>query len=176
MFILALACAYAQNDSSADAIQKSDTGRGFAWGVAVSSSIDLTGNNMTYTGLDADFGYKNAYIQMLGVGAGINMMMSNSSASYPVYAVLQTNFSSKPSLCFMHLKGGVSFNRINDADNQTGGYVQGGVGFNLASGKTFRSHLLLSYTLITRNDFVKEDVKVSCPSLQFLSFGIGITF
>lgn len=148
----------------------------FTWGVDALSAIDLTANNMTFAGIEAMFGYKGRYVRMAGVGAGINMMMSNSSVSYPVYAVLQTNFQPQPTLCFLNLRLGISHNRIYEYTRQLGGYANVGLGFNLAKGKTFRSHIIVGYTLITRRDFEWEDGIYRCPSLHMASFGIGILF
>lgn len=150
--------------------------KGFAWGIDTSSGIDITANNMTYTGIDAYFGYKSRYLRFIGVGAGINMMMSNASASYPVYVMLQTNFKDRPTLCFLNIKGGVSFNRIYNYTHQTGGYGHLGLGFNLAISRTFRSHILLGYTVISRKDFQWDGGLYRCPVLQFATFGIGVSF
>lgn len=148
----------------------------FSWGVDAYSAIDLTGEDMTFTGIGAHFGYKGDYIRILGIGAAINTMMSNRSVSYPVYAILQTNFRKAPSLCFLSLKGGLSFNRIYNYSNQTGGYGNVGFGINLAQGKTFRSHIVVGYTFLTRRDFEAENEIHKCPTLHFASFGIGILF
>jgi len=182
VMLLPFASAYAMQTGDSDSEKIGATGvsepnsGGFTWGVDVSSAIDVTANNMTYTGLDAFFGYKSKYIRVIGVGAGINMMMSNASASFPIYAILQTNFQDKPTVCFLSLKGGISVNRIYNYTRQTGGYAQLGIGFNLARGKSFRSHILLGYTVIMRKDFEWDDGIYRCPALQFVTFGIGVAF
>lgn len=180
IMICVYACACAEDEVSAAAepvAEKPVSPLGhFTWGVDALSAIDLTANNMTFAGIEAMFGYKGRYVRMAGVGAGINMMMSNSSVSYPVYAVLQTNFRPEPTLCFLNLKLGMSINRIYEYDRQSGGYANVGIGFNLARGKTFRSHIIVGYTLITRENFELDGGIYKCPSLHMASFGIGILF
>lgn len=150
--------------------------KGFAWGLDVASSIDLTGNSMTSIDIEGYFGYKNSFFQALGVGASVNMAMNNSSRSYPVFAIIRTSFSTRPQLCFFELKAGVSFNDIYSYTHQTGIYIEPAIGIRLASGRSWSSHFTLGYKFITRKDFAYDEGIYGCPNLSMASVGIGISF
>lgn len=117
----------------------------FAWGIDAGSSVDITCNDMTTIDLHAYFGYKGPWLNFLGAGAGINAMINNGSRCYPVYMMLRTSFCRQPQLCFLDLRAGVSFNSIMDNKSQTDFYGTLGVGLNLATGRKFSSHLIVSY-------------------------------
>lgn len=150
--------------------------KGFAWGLDVASSIDMTGNSMTSIDIEGYFGYKTSFFQALGVGASVNMAMNNSSRSYPVFALMRTSFSTRPQLCFFELKAGVSFNDIYSYTKQTGVYIEPAIGIRLASGRSWSSHFTLGYKFITRKDFSYDDGIYECPNLSMASVGIGISF
>lgn len=150
--------------------------KGFAWGLDLTSSIDLTGNAMTSIDIDGYFGYKNSFFQALGIGASVNMAMNNSSRSYPIYAIIRTSFSTTPQLFFFEIRGGASFNDIYSYTNQTGLYLQPSVGIRLASGKSWSSHFTLGYKFISRKDFSYDEGIYPCPDLSMGVVGIGISF
>ena len=104
----------------------------FTWGADIGSSIDISGNDMSSIDIDAYFGYKNAVIRTLGIGAGIKSAIGNSYTAIPVYAILRTSFTSKPTLCFLDLRLGYSFNTLTDDVNQNSFYGSAGLGFNLS--------------------------------------------
>lgn len=126
---------------------ESDLGH-FTWGADLGSSVDLTANDMTSVDLHGYFGYKGHWVKFAGVGAGINTMLSNASRCYPVYAMFRTSFSSRPQLCFLDLRLGVSFNNILDYSSQTDFFGSIGFGMTLAKGKKFSSHIIVSYNFM----------------------------
>ena len=153
----------------------------FAWGADLNSSVDLSQNDMTNIGIDAYFGISLPAVEMLGVGVGANVPVSNSRYSYPIFAILRTNFSSRPSLCFLDLRPGISINNRIDSRQQTGAYVSAGVGIQLASTRSFRSHLILGYTFTSQGDFTTtatdgSDLVLHAPDLHFATLRLGITF
>lgn len=135
------------------ALAKEPTLGHFTWGAEIGSSVDLTGNDMTSLDLHAQFGYKGNYVRMAGIGAGINSAMDNSSRSYPVYAIFRSSFTRDPKFCFMDLRLGVVFNNILDFPSQRDLYGSLGIGFTLAKGKKFSSHIILAYTFMPVKDF-----------------------
>lgn len=154
----------------------SDAPTHFCWGADVGGGVDMTGNNMSYIDISANFGYKNDLIKMLGVGAGLNVMVSNSCRSFPVYALFRTSFTTKPSLCFMELRTGASVNYLPGNESQTGLYLSGGLGVHLATGRTFSSHLVLSYSFFDRGYITHEGTNFSMPDLHYAGIRIGISF
>lgn len=136
----------------------------------------MTTHDMTNFSIGAEFGYKNRWLRFVGVGASIMSMMNNSSRCYPVYAMVRTSFSKYHKLCFLELRGGVSFNSILDSSHATGAYGSAGIGITMAHGRTFSSHVVL------RAEVMPIKASYSDPSLDFsytlalACIGIGIAF
>ena len=95
----------------------------FCWGADLGGSIDMSGHDMSTIDIGANFGYKNDYLRLLGIGASLNMMVSNSNRSFPIYGIVRTNFMNRPSLCFLML----------------------GLGYHLTTLKTMSVRLVCSY-------------------------------
>lgn len=149
----------------------------FAWGVDIGSSIDLDSEDMTTVNLEAYFGYRNSWINILGVGAGIDMMINNSSRYYPVYAIFRTNFTTRPTLCFFDLRTGAAFNQLSDNTTQTCFYINPSLGINLVRGKTFSSYVSVGYIYNGLDSFGPADDRTSLRhGLNMANIRIGITF
>ncbi len=116
----------------------------FTWGAEAGASLDLTGHDMSTFDVDVLFGYKNSYMRMLGIGAGIHRTVQGGDNFIPIYATIQTSFRKKPSLLFMSAKIGYSFNTINDSPT-FGDLVSAlGIGINLSRSKLASSYIILS--------------------------------
>ena len=163
-------------DTSASAAATAPAGKSISESHSIGSSIDMSGNDMSSIDLSACFGYKGAGIQMAGVGAAIDMAVNNGSRMFPVYAIVRTNFRKKPSLCFMEAKAGCSFNSLYDHETQQGLYGSLGAGINLATGKSFRSFVILSYTFNHIRPYGTEEKTASLCDLHLASISIGISF
>lgn len=148
----------------------------FSWGASIVGAVDVSGHDMSTIGIDAYLGMKVPYVQMLGVGVGMNVPVSSSLRTLPVYMVARTNFRNRPSLCFLDLRGGVSINDVNDNTRKPGEFVSVGVGINLASSKKFSSHMILAYSFIGRHDYTLENEPVKIPSLHMATLRLGICF
>lgn len=151
------------------------SGHGFTWGAEVASGIDMGGDNMSTLNISALIGYRTAWIDFAGIGAGIDMMMSNSCRAYPIYAIMRTSFAPHRKLFFAEMRGGVAYNQATDVPDRTNLFLQPGVGIYLATGKTFASYLALSYTY---NDMTfygdKKDTLVH--GLNMATITLGVTF
>ena len=156
--------------------QEAGRASGVAWGASLTASVDMSGNDMSTIGMDAFVGMRAPLIQILGLGAGINVPVSHSLHTMPVYLMARSNFRHKPSLCFMEAKAGVSINDISDNKKQTGAYASLGVGFNLATSTKFGSHLTLAYSYFGRKDYTSDEGLVKVPSLHMATLRLGITF
>lgn len=146
----------------------------FVWGAEVGGGIDLTSNDLSSVNLDAYLGYRNSWIEVLGIGAEVNMMLSNSVRAFPVYGIFRTGFRRSPTILFMDLRAGVVFNNITNSQQQTSAYVSPGIGVNLAGGKTFQSYITLSYVYNGIKSFhlADKDIDISGLSLACIRFGI----
>lgn len=149
----------------------------FAWGLEAGSAIDISGHDMTTLNLDAAFGYRNGLLQMVGIGVGTHMMAANSCRAFPIYALFRTNFRSKPSLCFLDLRAGITLCNLSDNTSQTAPYINPAIGFNLAGGRTFQSYFTLGYTYIGMKSFGPPSDHTSIPGgLHAVNVAIGIGF
>ncbi|MDE6323323.1 MAG: hypothetical protein K2L85_04280 [Paramuribaculum sp.] len=148
----------------------------FVWGAEVGGAIDMTSNGLSTINADAYFGYKNAWIDAVGLGASVNMMVNNSVRTYPVYALLRTDFSSRRGLVFMDLRGGIAINNLTYSNSQTSLYLSPGVGFNLARGRSFCSYLTISYIYNGLKPFDLGDRRCDVDGLSMACIRLGIRF
>lgn len=148
----------------------------FAWGASLTTSVDLTGHERSTIGMDAYFGVKSPMIQIIGIGTGLNIPISNSLHTLPIYLIARSNFRHKKSLCFADVRAGVSINDVSDSKKQTVSYGSLGIGINLASSAKFTSHLILAYSYFGSKSYTEADVLVKVPDLHMATLRLGITF
>ena len=150
----------------------------FTWGAQTGGSIDLSGHNMSTIDFTGVVGMRHAWIKMLGVGFGANVMVSNSCRAYPVSLAFRTDFSSRARrLLFMDTRVGIANNTFPDNVHRTGAYTYMGLGVNLATGRRFASFLSLGYTFMQRGDVTYgEDEHSYLPHLHFASVSLGVSF
>lgn len=149
----------------------------FAWGAEAGGSIDMSANDMSSIDLTASFGFSRGWIKFVGIGTGVDIMLNNSCRSFPTYISFKTDFSNRPSLLFMDIRGGFSINYLPDDKPQTGAYGFGGIGINLARGKKFTSHIVIGYTLKQRKDFLSDEGRtVRTKDLHLATVRLGIIF
>lgn len=149
---------------------------GFTWGADVGGAIDMTGNDMSTINFDAAFGYRRGIVDFVGVGAGINMMVSNSNRSFPVYALIRSNFVTRPTLCFFESRIGCAFNNVADDQSQTSLYLSPGVGFNLAVSKHFKSYIVVSYVYNGMKSYTDSESFHDIHGLHSACVRLGISF
>ena len=150
--------------------------RGFSWGIDIGSSIDMTGKNISTIDAEAYFGMRSGTIRNLCVGGGIHTSLGNSNTLMPVFLMFRTSFTSRPSLCFLELKGGYSFNTLIGDESQQGPFGSAGLGFNLYTGNKFRSHLILSYHYFKMESYENGEEFIPLTDLHSASIKIGISF
>lgn len=148
----------------------------FSWGLDVGSAIDMTGSDMSAVDISGFLGYSGSYLRFIGAGASIDMMVSSGSNVYPLFAILRTDFSNRPRLFFMDLRGGIAFCNIENYSQQCNPYGSLGLGVTLAKGKTFSSHVILSYNYTRLNDVHLEEKVIKLSDLQYACIRIGISF
>ncbi len=148
----------------------------FTWGAEVGASIDITGYDMSTFDVDAVFGYKNSFIKLLGVGAGIHRTVQHGNNFIPIYATIQTSFRNKPSLLFFSAKFGYSFNTINESPT-FGDFVSSiGCGVNLSKSKVANTYMILGVGYRYFNERHKtfvEKLDTHYVYIAQLSFGIS---
>lgn len=155
--------------------QLSLSGSHFTWGAEVGASVDMDGNNLSTFDLDAVLGYKNKYLKIVGVGAGIHRALGSGNMFIPVYALIRTSFRQKPSLFFLNFRTGYSFNTIGDSPIFGDFSTAAGLGINLAMSRKFQSHIIISYVyrhFSSRNQDVAR-LSINNSNLAQISFGVN---
>lgn len=147
----------------------------FTWGADIGGSIDLDSNDMSTFDADVNFGYKNKYIRIIGVGAGIHRAFGNGNTFIPVYFLFRSSFRSRPSLCFLNLRAGYSFNTIRESPTFGDISASIGIGFNLAMSRRFMSHIILSYGFrhFSRRHRTQVGLSTQNSNLAQISFGVN---
>ena len=147
-----------------------------AWGAEFSSTIDMSGNEMSSIDFNVFAGISYKWLSLFGVGAGADIMVSNSNRTYPIFAVFRTDFSKLVKVVFLDLRGGVALNFIEKHGRQTGAYASPSIGFNLATGANFRSYITVGYTYLARRDIVHGEEIIPNPSLSMATIRLGLAF
>lgn len=150
----------------------------FAWGLDAGSAIDMTGQDLTAIDINGYFGYSKSWLRLIGVGCGIDMMTSRSSNAYPIYAIFRTDFSKKSQLIFAEARAGVSFVTIDELPEKCDPFGSIGLGVTLASGRTFSSHIILSYNYTRIGKYAPEyaDMTARLHNIQQVCIRIGCSF
>lgn len=170
-----------ENDSShvAEAIFKASPNLAFShftWGAEFGSSIDLTGHNLSTFDLDINLGFKNSYIKLAGIGCGFHRSINAGDTYIPVYAVLRTSFTRRPSLFFLNLQAGYSFNTESGSKYYGDVITALGCGLNLTQTRRAKSYVILS---VGSRIFSKNHKKASSLDVSEVLTGkivIGINF
>lgn len=150
----------------------------FGWGLDTGSAIDMTGQDLSAIDINGYFGWSKSWVRLLGVGAGIDMMTSRNSNAYPVYAIFRTDFSRTRRLLFGELRGGISFVNMGDLPRRDEPFASVGIGVTLAHGKTFTSHIILSYNFTRVGGYTDEVPDNIAPlhDMQHAVVRIGVSF
>ncbi len=173
----AAALTFASLVAPAQTVQDDATRVHFAWGAEAGSSIDLSAHDMSSFDINAFFGIKYRWINFAGIGVGADIMISNSCRSYPLFALFRTDFSPKPRLLFMDLRGGVVLNYLPGNVSQRAPWFSPGLGINLARSRSFQSYIVAAYTYLGRKDVMEDGGYAHpYPSLNMASIRLGIKF
>lgn len=147
----------------------------FTWGAEFGASIDLSGYDTSTFDVDVVLGYKNKWLKLVGIGGGIHRAFGTGDNFIPVYAIIRTSFTSRPSLFFLSFKAGYSFNTMGDAPTFGDTSAQIGAGLNLAVSKRFQSHIVLSYGFrhFNKRHTALYELPTENIALASLSFGVN---
>ncbi len=148
----------------------------FTWGAEAGSSLDMTSHDLSTFDADVLIGFKNSFIKIVGFGAGLHRSIHSGNNMIPVYAVFRSSFRSKPSLCFLNLQAGYSFNTYGDSKTMSDLYGALGLGINLQKTSKASSYVILSLACQHLNDKNKEAVKFDTNYILFAKLMIGVTF
>lgn len=148
----------------------------FTWGAEFGSSIDLTGHNLSTFDIDVNLGYKSSLFKILGVGVGLHRGLSSGDNYIPVYAVIRTSFRKKPSLFFLNVQAGYSFNTLKHGKTH-GDFVSAlGCGVNLTQSRRAKSYIILSAGSRYFNKKHKEITQLDVNYVTVAKLLIGVNF
>lgn len=148
----------------------------FTWGAEVGASIDMTANNMSSIDADVVLGFKNSFIKLAGVGAGIRRSIRNGNTFVPVYGVIRTSFTRRPSICFLNLQAGYSFNTFESSDNFGNFVCALGIGFNLMQTRMAKSYIIASCGFQHYCDHHSESIGIDTNNIYTARIVIGVNF
>lgn len=148
----------------------------FCWGAEFGSGIDMSGNDMSSIDFNAGFGMRRSWISFLGIGAGANIMVSNSCRTYPLFVCFRPSWPKLTKLLFLDIRGGAALNYLPNNASQTTPYGAFAVGINLARGKSFNSYILCGYSFIDRNDVTVDERVTPYKPLHMAIVRLGIAF
>lgn len=142
-------------------------------GLELGSSIDMSGYDLSTIDFDITTGFRNRAIQTLGIGTGLHRAIGSKNTFIPIYFLLRTSFTSRPTLCFLHFKAGYSFNTINDSKTFGGSNASLGLGFNLSDSRNFSSHVVIAYGFRHFNSKEYNPLETDNVNLAQVSFGLN---
>lgn len=149
--------------------------RSLMTGLELSTALDLSSSDMSTFNADLLFGYRRKVIQFLGVSLGIHKSLGTRDCFLPLQAVFRTGFSPRPTLAFMHLSAGYSFNTIARS-KMFGDYMATiGAGVNLVQKRKFQSNIVLAFGFRHLNRDHQALTSISKPNLGFAQISFGIS-
>lgn len=148
----------------------------FTWGAEAGASLDLTSHDLSTFDVDVLLGYKNSFIKMAGIGAGIHRSIHTGNNMIPVYGVIRTNFMRRPTPLFFNLQAGYSFNTFNNSGTAGDFYGAVGLGVNLQETRLAKSYIILScaYQYLSEENKIKSDIDTHY--IFFAKLVIGVNF
>lgn len=102
-------------------------------------------DGMSTVNIDAYFGLKCPYLEMAGIGAGINVPVNNRNRTFPVYGIIRSSMSRDRQRVFGELRAGCVVNDRQNAKSTCDFYCSPGIGFRLAHSSAYSSYLILGY-------------------------------
>lgn len=148
----------------------------FTWGAETGASVDLTSHDLSSFDADVLLGYKNPYIKLAGIGAGIHRSIHSGNNFIPVYAVLRTSFRKKPSLLFLNIQAGYSFNTVKGAGTVGDFYSALGVGINLQQTSTAKSYIILSCAYQNFSEESRAKIDIDTRDIFYAKLVVGVNF
>lgn len=149
----------------------------FTWGADLGASVDLTAHDMSTFDLDFVLGYKNKIIKTVGIGAGIHRTVQGGDNFIPIYAIIRTGFSSRPTLLFLNARLGYSFNTVEDSP-MFGDYNSAlGCGINLSQSSKAKTYIIVGVAYRYFNKRHQEYIsRLDTPSIWMAQLQFGVNF
>lgn len=146
----------------------------FTWGADAGGSVDLSHNDMSAMCFAAYFGMRYRMFDIIGVGAGVDIMISNSGRQFPLFGIVRTSFSSSPKILFLEARVGPSICYLENDHKETVVYGNVSLGFNLARNTKFDSYITVGYEITERK--AQPDFGRKKSHIQGAVIRLGVAF
>lgn len=148
----------------------------FTWGAETGASLDMTSHDLSTFDVDLVAGYKNSTVMLAGVGCGWHKSFQENNTFLPLYAIFRSSFTSRPSLLFMNIQAGYSFNNLS-ASGSFGDFTGAvGLGVNLMQTRSTKSYIILSAHYQHLNLTHRIQTEIDKRYLLFSRIVIGVNF
>ena len=155
--------------------QRKKTMSKMMWGLELGTGLDLSSTDQSTFNADIIFGYRHKTVQLLGASLGIHKSLGKRDSFIPVQLVFRTRFSSRPTLCFMHVSAGYSFNTISSSSMFGDIIATLGCGCNLVNRPKFQSNIVLAFGFRHFNERHREMISIDKPNIGFAQISFGIS-
>lgn len=144
-------------------------------GAELSTSLDLSGADMSTFNADLLLGYRHKLIQFLGVSLGMHKSLGTRDSFIPVQLVFRTGVVPRQELLFLHISAGYSFNTISSSPMFGDLAASVGCGVNLVQKPSFQSRVILAFGFRHFTEKHQALASVSKPNVGFAQIAFGIS-
>lgn len=149
--------------------------RPFMAGLELSTSLDLSGTDLSTFNADLLMGYRKKVIQLLGVSMGIHKSLGSHDCFIPLQVIFRTGFTSRPTPVFMQFSAGYSFNTISRSPMFGDFIATLGCGVNLVQTRKFQSNIVAAFGFRHLTERHQEMTRIQKPNLGFAQISFGIS-
>ncbi|MDE5903573.1 MAG: hypothetical protein K2H21_10205 [Muribaculaceae bacterium] len=144
-------------------------------GAELSTSLDLSGADMSTFNADIIIGYRHKLIQTLGVSFGMHKSLGTRDSFIPIQLVFRSGLIPRQQLFFLHLAAGYSFNTISSSPMFGDLAASVGCGVNLVQKPGFPSKVVLAFGFRHFTEKHQVMASVSKPNVGFAQIAFGIS-
>ena len=147
----------------------------FMIGAELGTGLDLSGTDLSTFNFDVLLGYRSKAIQFLGIGAGVHKSLGTRDSFIPLQVVFRTGFIPRPTLAFMQVSAGYSFNTIASSPMFGDVTATVGGGINLVQRPKFQSYITLSFGFRHISERHQALAQLSKPNVGFVQIALGVS-
>jgi len=144
-------------------------------GAELSTSLDLSGADMSTFNADILIGYRHKLIQTLGVSFGMHKSLGTRDSFIPIQLVFRSGLIPRQQLFFLHLSAGYSFNTISSSPMFGDLAASVGCGVNLVQKPGFQSKIVLAFGFRHFTEKHQALASVNKPNVGFAQIAFGIS-
>ena len=144
-------------------------------GMELSTGVDLSALDLSTLNFDFLVGYRNSFINLLGVQFGIHKSLGSRDSFLPICAVFRSSFTRKPAPVFMHINAGYSFNTISSSKMFGDITAAVGCGVKLTQRPKFQSNIILSFGFRHFNQRHRLMTRIDKPNTAYAQISFGVS-